>query len=103
MSTCICIIFSLDDDLFSNFKSNLSELFLAFNQLTKIPSTVLQGMHRLQHLDLSKNKIAKVDKMAFGSYESGGSASLVKLNLAGNQIQEVVDPGSFLYMTQLAY
>ncbi|KAI1731045.1 leucine rich repeat domain-containing protein [Ditylenchus destructor] len=96
---------SLDDDLFSNFKANLSELFLAFNRLTKIPSVVLQGMHRLQHLDLSKNKIAKIDKMAFGSYEGGGggSVSLVKLNLAGNQILEVVDPGSFLYMSQLTY
>lgn len=59
-------------------------------------------MHKLQHLDLSKNRISNVDRLAFGTYDGAGT-SLVFLNLAGNHIRNISDPGIFLYMTTLAY
>lgn len=86
--------------MFVNFKANLSELSLAFNHLSRTPSALLQAMYQLRSLDLSKNRIQKIDKMSFGSFESSGM-SLVKLNLAGNLIQEVSDPGAFLYLNSL--
>lgn len=96
----------MNEKVFLKFKSNLIELSLAFNRLTKIPSDVLQGMSKLRILDLSKNYIQKIEKMAFGWFESGSSSagiSLIKLNLAGNAIQEVTDPGAFLYVSSLTY
>lgn len=65
---------------------------MAFNRLSEIPSGILFDMPNLRHLDLSKNKIESIDKMAFGIIEKSQIArttNLVRLNLAGNQIQEV--------------
>lgn len=64
--------------------------------------SILQGMSKLQHLDLSKNRIKSIEKLAFGTFDGAGT-SLVRLNLAGNQIETVADPGAFLYMSALAY
>jgi Leucine-rich repeat (LRR) protein len=86
----------------NNFKSTLQELLLAFNRLTKIPTGLLEGMNNLKHLDLSKNRIQNIEPLSFGKYD-GPSKNLIRLNLAGNQIQSIVDPGAFLYMGSLAY
>uniref|UniRef100_A0A914VXV3 Chaoptin n=1 Tax=Plectus sambesii TaxID=2011161 RepID=A0A914VXV3_9BILA len=92
----------LDNSTFEHFKPALTELLLAFNRLTEIPTDVLQGMSKLQHLDLSKNRIKSIEKLAFGTFDGAGT-SLVRLNLAGNQIDVIADPGAFLYMSALAY
>lgn len=94
----------MDKKLFANFKSNLTELLLASNQLTKIPSEVLQGMPKLRFLDLSKNRIETIEKMAFGWFENesiNADINLLKLNLAGNLISEITNPGTFLYVNSL--
>ncbi|KAH7718050.1 leucine Rich Repeat family protein, partial [Aphelenchoides avenae] len=92
----------LDKDIVAGFKANLTELFVAFNRLSRIPSDIFDGMTQLRHLDLSKNRIKRVENMAFGAY-GGAGTSLVRLNLAGNRIEEVADPGAFLYLSSLAY
>lgn len=94
--------FRLDNNTISNLKPALTELLLAFNRLTEIPTQVLNGMSRLQHLDLSKNRIRSVERLAFGKFDGTGT-SLLKLNLAGNLIENITDPGAFLYMSSLAY
>lgn len=59
-------------------------------------------MSKLRHLDLSKNRIKKIGRLAFGTFDGTGT-NLVKLNLAGNLIDNITDPGAFLYMSSLAY
>ncbi|OZC06751.1 hypothetical protein X798_06255 [Onchocerca flexuosa] len=92
----------LDNNTINNLKPILTELLLAFNRLTEIPTHVLNGMSRLRHLDLSKNRIRYVQRLAFGKFDGTGT-SLIKLNLAGNLIENITDPGAFLYMSSLAY
>lgn len=86
----------------NSFKTSLQELLLAFNRLTRIPTELLDGMNNLRHLDLSKNRIHHVEPLAFGKFDGTGK-NLVRLNLAGNQIQSLKNPGTFLYMSSLAY
>ncbi|CAJ0951102.1 unnamed protein product, partial [Mesorhabditis belari] len=83
-------------------KRTLLELRLAYNHLREVPTDVLTGMERLQQLDLSKNKIETLEKLAFGTFDGTGT-SLMFLNLAGNQIKVINDPAVFLYMSSLAY
>uniref|UniRef100_A0A914RKA5 Leucine Rich repeat-containing domain protein n=1 Tax=Parascaris equorum TaxID=6256 RepID=A0A914RKA5_PAREQ len=59
-------------------------------------------MSKLKHLDLAKNRIRSVNRLAFGTFDGTGT-SLIRLNLAGNLIEQITDPGSFLYMSSLAY
>ncbi|MCP9260122.1 Leucine Rich Repeat family protein [Dirofilaria immitis] len=92
----------LDNNTINNLKPVLIELLLAFNRLTEIPTHVLNGMSRLRHLDLSKNRIRYVQRLAFGKFDGTGT-SLIKLNLAGNLIENITDSGAFLYMSSLAY
>ncbi|EFO25703.1 leucine Rich Repeat family protein [Loa loa] len=92
----------LDTNMINNLKPVLTELLLAFNRLTEIPTQVLNGMSRLRHLDLSKNRIRYIQRLAFGKFDGTGT-SLLKLNLAGNLIENITDSGSFLYMSSLAY
>lgn len=50
-------------------------------------------MVSLRSLDLSRNLINSVGKMAFGSFEGlspNGVSSLQRLSLAGNRIRELV-------------
>uniref|UniRef100_A0A915PH04 Chaoptin n=1 Tax=Setaria digitata TaxID=48799 RepID=A0A915PH04_9BILA len=93
---------ALDNNIVNNLKPVLTELLLAFNRLTEIPTQVLDGMSRLRHLDLSKNRIRHMQRLAFGKFDGTGT-SLLKLNLAGNMIENITDPGAFLYMSSLAY
>ncbi|VDM07257.1 unnamed protein product [Wuchereria bancrofti] len=93
---------ALDTNTINNVKPVLTELLLAFNRLTEIPSQVLNGMSRLRHLDLSKNRIRYVQRLAFGKFDGTGT-NLLKLNLAGNLIENITDSGAFLYMSSLAY
>lgn len=43
-----------------------------------------------------------MERLAFGKFDGTGT-SLIKLNLAGNLIENITDPGAFLYMSSLAY
>uniref|UniRef100_A0A0M3IJQ0 Chaoptin n=1 Tax=Ascaris lumbricoides TaxID=6252 RepID=A0A0M3IJQ0_ASCLU len=95
-------LITLDNNTVNNLKPALAELLLAFNRLTEIPTQVLDGMSKLKHLDLAKNRIRSVNRLAFGKFDGTGT-SLVRLNLAGNLIEQITDPGSFLYMSSLAY
>lgn len=88
--------------MINNLKPVLTELLLAFNRLTDIPTQALSGMSRLRHIDLSKNRIRYMQRLAFGKFDGTGT-SLLKLNLAGNLIENITDPGVFLYMSSLAY
>ncbi|VBB28104.1 unnamed protein product [Acanthocheilonema viteae] len=92
----------LNNNTINSLKPVLTELLLAFNRLTEIPTQALNGMSRLRHLDLSKNRIRYVQRLAFGKFDGTGT-SLLKLNLAGNLIENITDPGAFLYMSSLAY
>lgn len=92
----------LHNEALRNVKSTLKELLLSYNLLTQIPTNVLDGMKLLEHLDLSKNDIDNLGKLAFGKFNGDGT-SLVRLNLAGNQIRSLSEPGAFLYMSALAY
>ncbi|VDM45294.1 unnamed protein product [Toxocara canis] len=95
-------LITLDNSTVNNLKPALAELLLAFNRLTEIPTQVLDGMSKLKHLDLSKNRIRSINRLAFGTFDGTGT-SLIRLNLAGNLIEKIADPGSFLYMSSLAY
>lgn len=63
-------------------------------------------MSKLYFLDLSKNNIKKIEKMAFGWFINGSTSAdinLLKLNLAGNLITEITNPAAFLYVSSLKY
>ncbi|KAK6035961.1 leucine Rich repeat-containing domain protein [Cooperia oncophora] len=77
-------------------KEVLIDLSLAYNRLKIIPTKALNGMVRLQHLDLSKNSIKQLDRLAFSTH-----SNLVHLNLAGNHLKS--RSNVFLHMTSLAY
>ncbi|KAI6193751.1 hypothetical protein M3Y96_01052000 [Aphelenchoides besseyi] len=91
---------SLDNQLLVNFKHNLRQLNLQFNKLVQVDPEVFDGMQRLEELDLSYNKIETLEKMPFGTM-SGAASSLRDLNLAGNQITEITDSRSFIYLSSL--
>ncbi|EYC34364.1 hypothetical protein Y032_0001g38 [Ancylostoma ceylanicum] len=92
----------LNEEMIEGLKDALVELSLAYNRLKMVPTNILNGMRRLQHLDLSKNSIKSLHRLAFGTFDGTGT-SLIHLNLAGNQLKVIEDPGVFLYMTSLAY
>ncbi|WKX95007.1 hypothetical protein Q1695_011899 [Nippostrongylus brasiliensis] len=92
----------LDEEALRGMKEVLVDLSLAYNRLKAVPTNALNGMVRLQHLDLSKNNIKQLDRLAFGTLDGTGK-SLMQLNLAGNQLKSIEEPGVFLYMTSLAY
>lgn len=81
-------------------KPALTELLLAYNRLDRIPTKTLNEMKKLQNLDLSKNKISAIKQISFGG-SSGASATLKKVNLAGNLLQRITDPASFSRMNSL--
>ncbi|XGW09434.1 hypothetical protein V3C99_011606, partial [Haemonchus contortus] len=87
---------------FEGLKEVLVDLSLAYNRLKIVPTAALNGMVRLEHLDLSKNSIKQLDRSAFGTFD-GKASSLVHLNLAGNHLKSIDDPDVFLRMTSLAY
>ncbi|KAI6184601.1 Leucine Rich Repeat family protein [Aphelenchoides bicaudatus] len=91
---------SLDKQRLSGFKHVIRKLNLQFNQIDQIQYEVFESMQRLEDLDFSNNLITDLGKMSFGAV-NGAAASLQQLNLAGNKIEEISDPGSFLYFTSL--
>lgn len=80
------------------FKNNLTELLLACNRLNTVPHDILEGMNQLQHLDLSKNRIADIEKLSFERLPN-----LIKLNLAGNQLKKLINFRIFDSLKSLAY
>ncbi|KRY23117.1 Chaoptin [Trichinella patagoniensis] len=86
------------DDILSNNGNMLKELLISHNYLTQIAA----NFGKLENLDLSSNNIAELHKQAFGQNEKR-PASTVRLNLAGNQIRRLADPGVFIYMPMLVY
>ncbi|VDP12477.1 unnamed protein product [Soboliphyme baturini] len=89
-------------DILAGLKFSMKELSLSHNYLDKIPTELLEGFKSIETLDLSKNHITTLKKLAFGKFDGIG-ANLVKLNLAGNKIQSLSEPGAFLYMSGLVY
>ncbi|VDO68330.1 unnamed protein product [Heligmosomoides polygyrus] len=92
----------LDEEALRGLKDVLVDLSVAYNRLKVVPTNILNDMVRLQHLDLSKNNIRALDRLGFGTMDGVGT-NLVHLNLAGNHLRNISDPGVFLYMTSLAY
>ncbi|MFH4981602.1 hypothetical protein AB6A40_008311 [Gnathostoma spinigerum] len=92
----------VDNATLIHMKSSITELLLAFNRFTRVPTDLLDGMTRLTHLDLSKNRIQSISRLAFGTLDKTGM-SLRRLNLAGNYIEQITDSATFLYMSALAY
>ncbi|KAE9415552.1 hypothetical protein Angca_002700, partial [Angiostrongylus cantonensis] len=92
----------LDNKILDGLKNGLLELSLAYNRLKIVPLNMFIGMTRLQHLDLSKNNINKLDRSLLGT-SIGMGTSLAYLDLAGNQIKSIDDNDAFLYMGSLVH
>ncbi|KRZ69045.1 Chaoptin, partial [Trichinella papuae] len=86
------------DDILPNNGNMLKELLISHNYLSQISAS----FGKLENLDLSSNNIAELHKQAFGQNEKR-PGSTVRLNLAGNQIRCLADPGVFIYMPMLVY
>jgi hypothetical protein len=75
-----------DDDLnytfFENFK-DIVNIALPGNELTKVPAFI-KSLKNLRYLDLSSNKLTKINTDAFQS-----NAKLLKIDLSGNHIAEI--------------
>ena len=80
------------------FKHNLTELLLACNRLIKVPADVLDGMEQLQHLDLSKNRIADINEISFNRLPN-----LIRLNMAGNHLENLINHEVFDSLKSLVY
>ncbi|XP_051886042.1 leucine-rich repeats and immunoglobulin-like domains protein 3 isoform X2 [Pristis pectinata] len=81
-------ITSLDPGCFDNLSNTLQVLKLNRNKISAIPSKMFKLPH-LQHLELSRNKIKKVDGLAFQ-----GLSALKSLRLQRNGISKLMD-GAF--------
>ncbi|VDM62386.1 unnamed protein product [Angiostrongylus costaricensis] len=92
----------LDNKILDGLKNELVELSLAYNRLKIVSLDVFIGMTRLQHLDLSKNNINRLDRSLL-STSIGMGTNLAYLDLAGNQIKSIDDKDTFLYMGSLAH
>ncbi|XP_069760261.1 leucine-rich repeats and immunoglobulin-like domains protein 3 isoform X1 [Narcine bancroftii] len=81
-------ITSLDPGCFDNLSQTLQVLKLNRNKISAIPSKMFK-LPRLQHLELSRNKIKKVEGLAFQ-----GLSALKSLRLQRNGISQLMD-GAF--------
>ncbi|XP_062914563.1 leucine-rich repeats and immunoglobulin-like domains protein 3 [Mobula hypostoma] len=81
-------ITTLDPGCFDNLSNTLQVLKLNRNKISAIPSKMFK-LPRLQHLELSRNKIKKVDGLAFQ-----GLSALKSLRLQRNGISKLMD-GAF--------
>ncbi|XP_032894010.1 leucine-rich repeats and immunoglobulin-like domains protein 3 [Amblyraja radiata] len=81
-------ITSLDPGCFDNLSNTLQVLKLNRNKISSIPSKMFKLPH-LQHLELSRNKMKKVDGLAFQ-----GLSALKSLKLQRNSISKLMD-GAF--------
>uniref|UniRef100_A0AC34R6V4 Chaoptin n=1 Tax=Panagrolaimus sp. JU765 TaxID=591449 RepID=A0AC34R6V4_9BILA len=89
---------TLQNELMLPLKKNLTELLLAFNQITDVPSNILEGMEKLKHLDLSKNRIEKIEEIC-----TSPLPNLIQLNLAGNYLRQITDYHVFDSLQSLVY
>ena len=92
--------FRLDINVVTNFKHMLKRVHLEFNQIAQLNADFFDGMLRLESVDLSHNRISALSNMIFGS-ASGAATRLREVNLAGNRIEEILHPGTFLYVSSL--
>lgn len=82
-----CRIRSIEPDAFKNQENTLKSLNLRDNELMEIPSVILKTLKNLTVLDLSMNKITKVNDNAFVG------SKLITLKLSDNEI--TLAPNSF--------
>jgi len=82
-----CRIRSIELEAFAGQENHLRSLNLKDNELTEIPGTNLRALRNLTVLDLSMNKISRVNDNAFAG------TKLVTLKLSDNEV--TLAPGSF--------
>lgn len=67
--------------------SNLTDLFLDSNNISKVDKGVFDGLKSLQKLSLANNSIEKLDM--FGKYGNSGLDNLTYLNLNNNKLTSI--------------
>ncbi|XP_034183932.1 leucine-rich repeat and fibronectin type-III domain-containing protein hattifattener [Osmia lignaria lignaria] len=82
-----CQIKTIEPDAFKGQENSLKSLNLKDNELTEIPSSTLKTLRNLTVLDLSMNKITRVNDNAFAGLK------LVTLKLSDNEVN--LAPGAF--------
>lgn len=82
-----CQIRIIEPEAFKGQESSLKSLNLKNNDLTEVPSNTLKVLRNLTVLDLSMNKITRVNDNAFSGIK------LVTLKLSDNEV--TLAPGSF--------
>ncbi|XP_076245128.1 leucine-rich repeat and fibronectin type-III domain-containing protein hattifattener [Calliopsis andreniformis] len=82
-----CQIKTIEPEAFKGQENSLKSLNLKNNDLTEVPSNTLKVLRNLTVLDLSMNKITRVDDNAFAGLK------LVTLKLSDNEV--TLAPGSF--------
>ncbi|XP_012232224.2 vasorin [Linepithema humile] len=82
-----CRIRTIEPEAFKGQENHLKSLNLKDNELTEIPGSILKTLRNLTVLDLSMNKITKVNDNAFAG------TKLVTLKLSDNEI--TLAPGAF--------
>lgn len=75
-----CKIKTIEDDAFKGQENSLRTLNLKDNELTEIPTATLKNLRNLTVLDVSLNKISRVEDDAFKTLK------LVTLKIADNEI-----------------
>jgi hypothetical protein len=75
--------------------SNVKEIYLGGNMITKLYNDIFYGLVNLQHLFLEYNDIELIEENAFN-----GLDKLVQLNLCGNFITHIY-PKTFINLTNL--
>lgn len=75
--------------------SNLKEINLSYNQITKIEDNAFNGLINLETLDLYNNNLTKILASNFNSLNN-----LKKLDLSNNQINSI-DANAFSILTRL--
>ncbi|XP_012275452.1 uncharacterized protein LOC105697055 [Orussus abietinus] len=82
-----CRIKTISKDTFKGQENSLKTLNLKHNELSEVPTEALRSLRNLTVLDLSMNKITRVEENAFGELK------LMTLKLSDNEVTLV--PGSF--------
>jgi Leucine-rich repeat (LRR) protein len=87
----------IDENSFSNepFESNILQLYLSHNKLTKIQQRTFNGLFKLELLHLDKNIIEEIEKNSFTNLND-----LKELKIESNKIK-IIKNGIFLGKTNL--
>ena len=67
--------------------SDLTDLYLDGNNLTKLNKNIFDGLGSLQKLSLSNNQIDRIEN--FGKFGGSGLENLIYLNLNENKITKI--------------